>query len=128
MNTAGLGMCLISHPRITQRTSSCLWYSETRDQDAALIYNRRLRCWDLVFSAMGRVQRVLTVHLCILSLRASPASQRHSSRELPGSISKTCACFDLSSRLHSQTLIELHRAKHISPASSCLCGYKETVS
>lgn len=46
-------MCLISDPGISQRTSSCLWYSEIGDQDAALIYNWRLRCWDLGSSLMG---------------------------------------------------------------------------
>lgn len=74
MNTAGLRMCLIPDPGIRRRTSSRLWYSETGDQDVALIHNRRLRCWDLGYSATGWVQRLLIpkVHLCILSLPGSP--------------------------------------------------------
>jgi len=68
--------CLIPDPSTRQGTSSCLWYSETGDQDVGLIYNRggrRLRCLAFGSSAVGWVQRVpsLKVHLCILSLAAS---------------------------------------------------------
>lgn len=112
-NTVGLRTCLISDPATRPRTSSRLWYSEPGDQDVALISNRRLRCWDSGFSALGRVQRrlILRVHLCILPLTVSnpppPLSRRHN-RKLPGSASKTRTCFDLSSRPRSHAHIQMH--------------------
>lgn len=70
LGTLGSRSCDFWSDYKSEGVSFCPWCSETGDQDAALICNRWLRCWDLGFSASSK-EPILWVHLCILFLPAS---------------------------------------------------------
>lgn len=88
------------------RASSALWRSETKDQDESLICNRKLRCLDLDFSSVFRVQRA----------PISASTSVHSYPPPPPPNSSQKSCLEVSQR-HEFALICPRSRTHTSQST-----------